>query len=73
MDRETKNIVGLLVNLAIPGIGTIIWGDSNKGVTQLVLWLVGVFLSFVIIGIPLVFGVWVWALAMGIKRMSKNK
>jgi hypothetical protein len=74
MDRETKNIVGLLVNLVIPGVGTIIWGDSNKGVIQLVLFLVGFFLSFIIIGFPLLIGVWIWALVMGIKKLStKNK
>jgi TM2 domain-containing membrane protein YozV len=73
MDKETKNIVGLLVNLAIPGLGTIIWGETNKGVIQLVLFFLGVFLSCIIIGIPLVFGVWVWALVKGIQKLSKHK
>lgn len=73
MDTETKNIVGLLINLVIPGIGTIIWGDTNKGIIQLVLFLVGVFLSCIIIGIPLAFGAWVWALVKGIQRLSKQK
>ncbi len=72
MDKETKDIVGLLVNLVIPGIGTIIWGESNTGVIQLVLYLVGVVLSFLVIGFPLIAGVWIWALVKGIQRVSKK-
>jgi len=71
MDRETKDIVGLLSNLIFPGIGTIIWGEKQKGIIQLSLYLAGVALSFVIIGIPLVTGVWIWALVKGIQRISK--
>jgi len=73
MDQETKNIVGLLVNLAIPGLGTIIWGDSKRGVTQLVLFLVGWALRFIVIGIPFVIGVWIWALVDGIKILTRPK
>ncbi len=72
MDKETKNIVGLLVNLAIPGVGTIIWGNNNRGVIQLVLFLVGIPLSCILVGIPLVAGVWIWALVDGIKKISKS-
>lgn len=73
MDKETKNIVGLLVNLVIPGVGTIIWGDNNKGIPQLVLFLVGLVLSVIFIGIPLAFGAWLWALVAGIKKLTAKK
>jgi len=73
MDKETKDIVGLIVNLVIPGVGTIIWGDNNKGIPQLVLFLVGVFLSVILVGIPLAFGAWIWALIAGIKKLTAKK
>ena len=73
MDRETKNIAGLIINLVIPGLGTIIWGDSKRGITQLVLFLVGSALCMVFIGIPIVFAVWIWALVDGIKILTKSK
>ena len=72
MDNDTKNIVGLVVNLFFPGIGTIIWGDTKTGVIQLVLCVVGFFLSFVLIGIPIMIGVWIWALVCGIIKISKK-
>jgi len=72
MDQETKNIVGLLVNLVFPGIGTVIWEDTKTGTVQLVLYLVGLALSFVLIGIPLAAGVWIWALVKGIQRVSAH-
>lgn len=72
MDKETKNIVGLLVNLVIPGIGTIIWGDNSRGVTQLVLYLIGWALCWLVIPWLLVAGVWIWALIDGIKKLSKS-
>jgi len=70
MNQETKNIVGLLVNLVFPGLGTIIWGDTSTGITQLVLYLVGGVLSLAYIGIPLIIGVWIWALVKGIQKVS---
>jgi hypothetical protein len=73
MDKETKNIVGLLINLVIPGVGTIIWGDSNRGITQLVLFLVGLALCWLILPGFLVVGVWIWALVDGIKRLTATK
>lgn len=72
MNQETKNIVGLLVNLALPGLGTIIWGDSKTGIPQLVLFLVGSLLA-VIGGALLMAGAWVWALVLGIQRITAGK
>ncbi len=73
MNQEMKNIVGLLINLVIPGVGTIIWGESKTGTIQLVLFLVGGMLSAVGVGALLIAGVWIWALVLGIQRVAAAK
>jgi TM2 domain-containing membrane protein YozV len=59
-------VLGILVNLFFPGVGTMIVGKVGQGVAQLCLYLFGVFLTFTaigaIIGIPLCVIVWIWAL-----------
>jgi len=72
MDPETKNIVGLLVNLVLPGLGTIIWGESKTGTIQIVAFFVGGLLSAAG-GALIVAGVWIWALVLGIQRVSSGK
>jgi len=67
-DKKTMAIVGLILNiLVLPGLGTIIGAIENKpymnqGIIQLVLFLIGIPLTFVIIGIPLMIAMWIWAL-----------
>jgi TM2 domain-containing membrane protein YozV len=59
-------VVGVLVNLFFPGIGTMIVGKVGQGILQLCLYLLGVFLTFTgigaMIGIPICIIVWIWAL-----------
>ena len=52
----------LLASFFIPGLGTILNGDTGKGVGILVGYLIGIVLSAVIIGIPMVIGFWIWGL-----------
>jgi hypothetical protein len=73
MNQETKNIVGLLVNLVIPGLGTIIWGEQKIGTIQIVSFFVGGLLSAIGIGALIVAGIWIWALVLGIQRVSAGK
>lgn len=73
MNQETKNIVGLLVNLVIPGLGTIIWGETQTGTIQIVAFFVGGLLSTIGVGALVVAGVWIWALVLGIRRISGAK
>lgn len=54
--------VSLIVSFFIPGVGSMINGDTGTGVAILVLYVIGVALSFVLIGIPLAIGVWIWGL-----------
>ena len=74
---EGTAIVGLIINLFIPGLGTIVSGRYDIGIAQLVLALVGVFLLPTVmgtaIGILILIGVWVWALVSGIKILKETK
>ncbi len=61
-------IAALLLNiLVLPGLGSIIGGRTKVGIWQLVLFVVGIPLAFVIIGIPLMIAMWIWALVTGIE------
>ena len=66
---QTLAIVSLLLNIFVlpTGIGTIVGGNKKTGITQLVLSIVGMFLSLILIGIPLVIGIWIWGLVSAIK------
>lgn len=56
----------IIVNFFFPGIGSLIIGKTGAGVTQLILYVVGVFFTFTIIGaiigIPMVLAAWIWGL-----------
>lgn len=58
--------LGVIVNIFLPGIGTIIVGKIGQGVAQILLAIVAAFLSLTfvlaIIGVPLGIGVWIWAI-----------
>jgi TM2 domain-containing membrane protein YozV len=59
--------VGLLVSFFIPGLGSIISGNTNTGVIILVVWIVGLILFWFLIGIPVVIGAWIWGMVDGYK------
>jgi TM2 domain-containing membrane protein YozV len=65
-------MAGLLLNLVIPGAGTIVTGRTVEGVLQLVLLVVSLPLCFVLIGFPLLFATWAWALASGIRALNEG-
>ena len=75
--KESTTIIGLIVNLFLPGLGTIIFGLTETGVIQLVLYLVGVFLMVsilgAIVGVPLMLAMWIWALVLSIKTLVKTR
>jgi TM2 domain-containing membrane protein YozV len=54
--------LSLIVSFFIPGVGSMINGDAGTGVAILVLYVVGVVASFILIGIPLAIGAWIWGL-----------
>jgi len=67
-------ILALILNIVImPGLGTIIGGRTNEGVIQLVLFLVSIPLCFLIVGFPLMLGMWIWALISGISILNESR
>lgn len=64
-------IVGLIVNMFFwAGLGTLIGGDIKTGIIQMILFAIAIPLSFILIGIPLLIGVWIWALVSSIKQIQ---
>lgn len=54
--------VSLIVSFFIPGVGSMINGDTGTGVAILLLYILGWVLSVFLIGIPLVLGAWIWGM-----------
>ena len=74
--RPTQSIaiVALLLNMFIlPGLGSLIAGRTKVGVIQVILVAVSIPLLFLIIGIPLLIGTWIWGLVTGIQIVKEAK
>lgn len=58
--------VSLIVSLFIPGVGSLINGDTGIGLTILLLWLLSIGLDFtvvgLVVGVPLGIAMFVWGL-----------
>jgi TM2 domain-containing membrane protein YozV len=54
--------VSLIVSFFIPGVGSMINGDVGTGVAILLLYIVGWFTVFFLIGVPLAIGAWIWGM-----------
>ncbi|MBI5872137.1 hypothetical protein HZB88_03555 [archaeon] len=76
MDKKTLAIVGLVINLFIPGLGSIIGGKTGAGVPQLIIavigWILCLTLIRAIVGVPLWAIAWIWALITGIGMVKEN-
>jgi hypothetical protein len=57
--------VGVLLSIFIPGLGTIVNGDTARGAIILGLYVFGWILSIILIGFPILIGAWVWGLIDG--------
>lgn len=57
--------IGLLASFFVPGLGSLINGDVGIGIGIFIGYLIGWFFSFFLIGIPFVFGFWVWGMVDG--------
>jgi len=70
-------IVCLILNLILPGLGTLIARSTQKkvirnGVWQLVLTVVGAILSIFIIGFFVIVAAWIWALVDSIDTIKES-
>jgi TM2 domain-containing membrane protein YozV len=70
---ETQATMGLVLNLVFPGVGSIVAGKTGEGIAQLVLFVIGLPLCFLLIGIPLCVAVWGWALSTGLRAVHESQ
>lgn len=52
----------LVASLLVPGLGTMLNGQVGKGIGILGGYFVGLVLSVVLIGLPIMFGFWIWGM-----------
>ena len=72
-NNQVIAILALILNiLVIPGLGTLIAGNTKTGVWQIVLAIISIPLMFILIGFPLMLGVWIWGLVTGIKLVRES-
>ena len=70
---EGTAVTALVLNIVLPGVGSLVAGRTSQGVTQLVLWVVSFPLMFVLIGFPMLLAIWVWSLVSGIQILEESK
>jgi TM2 domain-containing membrane protein YozV len=57
--------IGVLLSFFIPGLGSMVNGSAGLGALILGVYIVGWILTLVLIGIPIVFGAWIWGMIDG--------
>ncbi len=62
-EQYKKNeVLAIILSFLIPGLGQIYLGDTGKGVLMIVLFLIGVLLTFICIGTIICLAVWIWSI-----------
>ncbi len=58
--------LAVILNIFFPGVGSLVLGKVGQGIAQLILYILGVVLSFTvigaIIGVPLCIAMWIWGI-----------
>lgn len=61
-------VLGIILNLFLPGVGSFVVGKFGQGTGQLLLWGFGLLLTIItlgfggLIGFPMMLGAWIWGL-----------
>jgi TM2 domain-containing membrane protein YozV len=66
-------VTAMVLNLIIPGVGSLVAGRTSQGVVQLVMWVVSFPLCLVLIGFPMLLATWIWSLVTGIQILEESK
>jgi TM2 domain-containing membrane protein YozV len=64
-------VLGLVLSLLLPGLGSMVNGEVGKGCIILGLYALGWILSIILIGIPLLVGAWIWGLVDGYQSAQR--
>jgi TM2 domain-containing membrane protein YozV len=70
---EAQAVVGLVLNLCIPGVGSLVAGKPGAGIGQFAMLVAGLPLCFIVVGFPIVFAAWLWALMTGVQALQEAK
>ena len=58
--------LAVLINVFVPGIGTLMIGKIGEGIAQFIIWGLGIVFCFTIIGVfiglPMAFVAWLWSI-----------
>jgi hypothetical protein len=70
---EGTAVAALVLNIFVPGVGSLVAGRTSIGVAQLVMWVVAFPLCIVLIGFPMLLAAWIWSLVSGIQILEESK
>jgi TM2 domain-containing membrane protein YozV len=70
---EGSAVAAMVLNVIIPGSGSLVAGRVSTGVAQMLLWVIGFPLCFVLVGFPMVMAAWVWSLVTGIHILEESR
>ena len=70
---EGTAVAALVLNILVPGVGSLVAGRTSIGVAQLVMWVVAFPLCIVLVGFPLLLAAWIWSLVSGIQILEESK
>jgi TM2 domain-containing membrane protein YozV len=70
---EPTAVAAMVLNVIIPGSGSLVAGRIGVGLTQLLLWVIALPLCFVLIGFPMLLAAWIWSLVTGIHILEDSR
>ena len=71
--RMAIAITSLVINVFIPGIGSLIGGKVRVGLMQLLLLIIGLFIPWAYVGLVIIAVAWIWAIVTGAKLVKESK
>jgi hypothetical protein len=67
-------VASMFLNAMVcPGVGSLVGGKTGTGLAQLSLFLFGLPLAVIAVGVPLVVGAWVWGIATGAQLIAEAR
>ena len=59
--------------LVCPGVGSLVGGKTRSGIAQLALFLIGLPMAVISVGVPLMIAAWVWGIVTGAQLIAEAK
>lgn len=67
-------VASMFLNAMVcPGVGSLVGGKTATGLAQLTLFLVGLPLAVVTVGLPMILAAWVWGVATGAQLIAEAR